>query len=300
MKEEKKQGVFFVALSYILWGCLPVFWKLLDHVPSFYVLCARVVWSVVFCLFYLTILGKWKRIREIWQDKKIVLRCGLCGVVVCMNWGGYIWGVNSGHLIDCSFGYYLNPILVVLLGVFFFQEKLAGEEWLAVILAAFGVGYLIVRSGTVPVLAVLVGGSFAIYGMMKKGLSIRSDESLFLETLLVSPAALVYMIVKEIQGTGAGGVLKGQEWLLLPLAGIITAVPLLIYSAGVKMIPFYLAGILMYLNPTIQFLMGVFLYKEKIDADKFVSFAFIWAGILVMLIYSIRMNKRKGKSRGQR
>lgn len=300
MKDERNQGVIFVALSYILWGCLPVFWKLLDHVPSFYVLCARVVWSVVFCLFYLTVLRKWKRIREIWQDKKTVLRCGLCGVVVCINWGGYIWGVNNGHLIDCSFGYYLNPILVVLLGVFFFREKLAGEEWLAVALAAFGVGYLIVRSGTVPVLAVLVGGSFAIYGMMKKGLSIRSDESLFLETLLVSPAALIYIAVKEIQGAGAVGVLKGQEWLLLPLAGIITAVPLLIYSAGVKMIPFYLAGILMYLNPTIQFLMGVFLYKEKINADKFVSFAFIWAGILVMLVYSIRLNRKRAKNKGQR
>lgn len=233
--------------------------------------------------------------------------CIFCGIVV------HFMGVLTGILetagscavllcIVCQ-GSVVGSVLPVLSDYIGKMEadpgNLAGEEWLAVILAAFGVGYLIVRSGTVPVLAVLVGGSFAIYGMMKKGLSIRSDESLFLETLLVSPAALVYMIVKEIQGTGAGGVLKGQEWLLLPLAGIITAVPLLIYSAGVKMIPFYLAGILMYLNPTIQFLMGIFLYKEKIDADKFVSFAFIWAGILVMLIYSIRMNKRKGKSRGQ-
>ncbi|MDE6956865.1 MAG: EamA family transporter RarD [Lachnospiraceae bacterium] len=292
MKNEKKQGVFLVTLSYVLWGVLPIFWKLLEEVDSFYVLGARVVWSVVFCVLYLTILRKWGCIREILKDKKTVLRCGLCGVMVCINWGGYIWGVNNGHLIDCSFGYYLNPILVVLLGVFIFRERLAKMEWLAVILASTGVIYLIIRTGTVPVLAVLVGGSFALYGMMKKGLSIGSDESLFLETLLVSPIALIYLIVQEIKGAGAVGVLQGWEWILLPLAGVITAVPLLVYAAGVKIIPFYLTGILMYLNPTIQFLIGVFLYKEPMDADKLWSFVFIWIGILVMLIYNIRAHRK--------
>lgn len=292
MKNEKKQGVLLVGLSYVLWGCLPVFWKLLEEVDSFYVLASRVVWSVVFCGVYLTFLRKWSRIREILKDKKTVIRCGLCGVVVCINWGGYIWGVNNGHLIDCSFGYYLNPILVVLLVVFIFREKLAKMEWLAVILAAAGVVYLMVRTGTIPMLAVLVGGSFAIYGMMKKGLPISSDESLFLETLLVSPAALIYLIIQEMKGAGAVGVLNGWEWILLPLAGVITAVPLLIYSSGVKMIPFYLTGILMYLNPTIQFLMGVFLYKEPMDVDKLLSFAFIWIGILVMLIYSVQTHRK--------
>lgn len=295
MENEKKQGVFLVTLSYVLWGCLPVFWKLLDKVSPFYVLGARVVWSVVFCVAYLTVLRKWDRIQEILKNKKTVWRCGLCGVVVCINWGGYIWGVNNGHLIDCSFGYYLNPILVVLLGVFIFRERLAKMEWLAVILAATGVVYLMVKTGTVPVLAVLVGGSFALYGMMKKGLPISSDESLFLETLLVSPIALVYLIVQEAKGAGAAGILNGWEWMLLPLAGVITAVPLLVYAAGVKMIPFYLTGILMYLNPTIQFLMGVFLYKEPMDADKRLSFAFIWIGILVMLVYNVRSHRKSAE-----
>lgn len=281
--KEKKTGIMLVTVSYVLWGCLPVFWKTLEDVPSVYVLCARVVWSLVFSAGYLTVKKDWGSIRRIWKDKRTVFRCALGGVVVCINWGSYIWAVNNGHLIDSSFGYYMNPILVVILGVICFQERLSAREWAAVALSGAGVLYMVVRSGTVPVLALVIGGSFAVYGMIKKGLSVESSQSLFLETLFVSPLAAAYLIYGEMAGVGAGGVLVGAQWLLLPLAGVITAVPLLVYSAGVKKIPFYLTGILMYLNPTIQFLMGVFLYHEGMSGDRLFSFAFIWAGILLML-----------------
>lgn len=289
--KEKKIGIFLVTGSYILWGCLPVFWKLLEEVPSLYILCARVVWSLVFSIVYLTARREWKAVKEIVKEKKILLRCALSGVVVCINWGSYIWAVNNGHLIDSSFGYYMNPILVVLLGVVFFQERLSVREWTAVALTGAGVLYMIIRSGTVPVLAIVIGGSFAIYGMIKKGLTIDSEQSLFLETLFVSPVALIYMVFGEMNGVGAYGILHGATWLLLPLAGVITAVPLLIYAAGVQKIPFYLTGMLMYLNPTIQFLMGVFLYKEEMNPDKLFAFVFIWAGVLMMLIKGRQKNK---------
>lgn len=281
--DGKKAGIILVTATYVLWGCLPVFWKILEDVPALYILCARVVWSLIFCVVYLTVRKKWARIREILKDRKVVFRCGLCGAVICINWGSYIWAVNNGHLLDSSFGYYMNPILVVLLGVLCFRERLSVREWAAVALTGAGVLYMVVRSGTVPVLAIVIGGSFAVYGMIKKGLVLGSDESLFLETLLVSPFALAYMVYAEAIGAGAGGILSGIQWGLLPAAGIITAVPLLIYAAGVKKIPFYLTGILMYLNPTIQFLMGLFLFGETVNADKLVSFAFIWAGIILML-----------------
>lgn len=280
---DKKTGILLVTSAYVLWGCLPVFWKTLEAVPSLYVLCARVVWSLVFAACYLTLKRSWGRIKEILKDEKTVYRCALAGAVVCINWGSYIWAVNNGHLIDSSFGYYMNPILVVILGVLCFGERLSAREWTAVGLTGAGVLYMVIRSGTVPVLAIVIGGSFAVYGMIKKGLKVSSEESLFLETLFVSPAALIYIIYAENTGLGAGGVLAGPQWGLLPLAGIITAVPLLVYSGGVKKIPFYLTGILMYLNPTIQFLMGVFLYKEGIDKDKLFAFAFIWAGVVFML-----------------
>lgn len=283
--KDKRTGIVFVTLAYVMWGCLPVFWKLLEEVPSLYVLCARVVWSLVFAACYLTCRRSWGNIGKALRDRKTAVRCALAGVVICVNWGSYIWAVNNGHLIDSSLGYYINPIIVIILGVLCFKERLSVREWLAALITGAGVIYLVIRSGTVPVLAIVIGGSFAVYGMIKKGLAVDSEESLFLETLFVSPAALGYIIYAEGCSMGAGGILSGFQWGLLPLAGIITAVPLLIYSAGVKKIPFYMTGILMYLNPTIQFLMGVFLYKEGIDKDKLFAFVFIWMGVALMLFH---------------
>lgn len=284
--DEKRSGTLLVTMAYVLWGCLPVFWKTLVQVPAFYILCARVVWSLAFCVVYLTVRKKWERIGKIIRNKGVLLRCGLCGIFVCINWGAYIWAVNNGHLLDGSLGYYLNPIIVVLLGVICFHEGLSAREWGAVALTVLGVLYMIIRSGTVPVLALVIGGSFAAYGMIKKGLDIGSEESLFLETLLVSPAALAYMLYAESCGMGAVGILHGLQWGLLPAAGVITAIPLLVYTAGVQKIPFYLTGILMYLNPTLQFLLGVFLYKEELNVDKLFAFVLIWAGIIIMLTKS--------------
>lgn len=290
--DGRQKGIWLVLFSYIFWGAMPVFWKLLEKVDSLYILFSRVAWSLVFCVLYLSIRHKWGRIRVIFRDKKVVLRCLASGIVVCVNWGSYIWAVNNGHVLDSSFGYYMNPILVVILGVVCFQEKLSVKEWASVLLTVVGVLYVVVSSGTVPVLAVVIGGSFAIYGMIKKGLTIGSDESLFMETLLVSPVAVGYLIYAEAAGFGAAGVLSGAEWTLLPLAGIITAIPLLTYAAGVQKVPFYVTGMIMYLNPTIQFLMGIFLFKEPVDASKIVSFVFIWAGVVLMMM--------RGKNRGKK
>ena len=288
---EKRTGIIEVLIAYILWGFLPLFWNLLDQVPPFYILFSRALWSLAFCVVYLTVLKKWGRIGELFRDKNVIKRCFLSGVFICINWGAYIWGVNGGHVLDCSLGYYLNPILNVLLGVVIFRERLKRQEWIAVILATTGVLYLIVSSGTVPVLALLLAVSFGTYGMIKKGLTVNSDESLFMETLLVSPIAIAFIIISEINGMGAAGVLDGSQWLLLPLAGIVTAIPLLVYSAGVQKIPFYLTGMIMYLNPTIQFFLGVFVYKEPIDMNRIISFIFIWIGIIIMTVGNVKKSK---------
>ena len=286
-----RTGVIEVLTAYILWGFLPLFWNLLDEVPAFYILFSRALWSLAFCVVYLSVLKKWGRIRELFRDRNVVKRCFLSGIFICINWGGYIWGVNGGHVLDCSLGYYLNPILNVLLGVLIFREMLKKQEWIAVGFAAAGVLYLIVSSGTVPVLALLLAVSFGTYGMIKKGLTVSSDESLFMETALVSPVAVVFIIFSEMNGMGATGVLEGAQWLLLPLAGIVTAIPLLVYSAGVQKIPFYLTGMIMYLNPTIQFFLGVFVYKEPINMNRIISFVFIWVGIIIMTAGNMKKKK---------
>ena len=288
---EKRTGIIEVLIAYIMWGFLPLFWNLLGEVPPFYILFSRALWSLVFCVVYLSALKKWDRIKELLKDKGVVKRCLLSGIVICVNWGAYIWGVNGGHVLDCSLGYYLNPILNVILGVIIFHERLKKQEWVAVLLATAGVLYLIISSGTVPILALILAVSFGSYGMIKKGLTVNSDESLFMETVLVSPIAVGFIVFSEINGAGAIGVLEGAQWILLPMAGILTAIPLLVYSAGVQKIPFYLTGMIMYLNPTIQFFLGVFVYKEPIDMNRIISFVFIWAGILIMTIGNVKKNK---------
>ncbi len=291
MSKEKRTGIIQVTSTYIAWGFFPIFWKLLDEVPAFYILFSRAAWSLVFCVIYLTVLKKWDRIKVLFKDKVIVSRCLLSGILICINWGGYIWGVNGGHVLDCSLGYYLNPILGVVLGVLFFKEKLNKYEWTAVGFAVIGVLYLIIKAGVIPGLALLLAGSFGTYGLIKKGLPVNSDESLFMETLFVSPVAVGFLIFSEMNGTGAVGILTGMQWLLLPIAGVVTAIPLLIYSAGVQKIPLYLAGMIMYLNPTIQFFLGVFLYKEPITMDRIVSFVIIWTGILIMSMGNLKKNR---------
>lgn len=288
---EKRAGIMEVLTAYILWGFLPLFWNLLDEVPAFYILFSRALWSLAFCAVYLSVLKKWGRIKELLKDKNVVKRCLLSGIFICINWGAYIWGVNGGHVLDCSLGYYLNPILNVVLGVLIFREKLKKQEWIAVGFAAAGVFYLIVSSKTVPVLALILAFSFGTYGMIKKGLTVNSDESLFMETVLVSPVAVAFIIFSEINRSGAVGVLEGGQWILLPLAGIVTAIPLLVYSAGVQKIPFYLTGMIMYLNPTIQFFLGVFVYKEPIDINRIISFIFIWVGIIIMTVGNMKKKK---------
>ena len=289
---EKRTGIIEVLIAYIMWGFLPLFWNLLGEVPPFYILFSRALWSLVFCVVYLSALKKWDRIKELLKDKGIVKRCLLSGIVICVNWGAYIWGVNGGHVLVCSLGQYLNAILNVILGVIIFHERLKKQEWVAVLLATAGVLYLIISSGTVPILALILAVSFGSYGMIKKGLTVNSDDSLFMETVLVSPIAVGFIVFSEINGAGAIGVLEGAQWILLPMAGILTAIPLLVYSAGVQKIPFYLTGMIMYLNPTIQFFLGVFVYKEPIDMNRIISFVFIWAGIFIMTIGNVKKNKQ--------
>ncbi|MGI6069782.1 MAG: EamA family transporter RarD [Blautia sp.] len=287
----QKKSLVCVIVSYILWGLLPVFWKLLAAVDSVYVLFSRVVWSLVFSFLLLLFTKRLSLLKGLWKNKKILGMAFLAGVTVCINWGSYIWAVNNGHLLDASFGYYLNPLLVVLAGFLVFRERPSKGEWTAILLSAAGVLYGIFASGTVPVLALIIGGSFAIYGMIKKLIPLESDISLFVETALVTPIALPILIAMDVSGKGSAGILTGPAVLLLPLAGVITGVPLLLYAKGVKGIPYYLTGIIMYLNPTIQFLMSIFLYKEPFSQYQLVTFGFIWLGIFILIISGMQKKK---------
>lgn len=276
------QGPLYITACYILWGLLPVFWKLLEQVDSMFVLGSRIVWSVVLLGVILALQRKGALLRE--AGKRELLRMALAGIFVCINWGAYIWSVSHGHILDASLAYYMNPILSILLGTLVFRERLTGLQWLSVGVTFTGLVVTIVRYGQIPWLALVMGGSFAVYGAIKKGIRAESGVSVFYETLVLSPLALGYIVLMELQGNGAVGILHGGEWILLPLSGVVTTVPLLLYAAGMKRTTMSLAGILMYINPTLQLLLSVWLYNEEFTATHAILFGFVWSGLVLYLV----------------
>lgn len=285
------KGMWYVTTCYILWGILPVYWKMLKAVDSVYILCSRVFWSMIFISLIILLMKKGHLIKEALKDKRSLIFSALSGIVICINWGVYIWAVNHNHIVDSSLGYYLNPLLVIGISTLLFHEKISRGQWLAIIVSACGVFVAIVSTHTVPLIALLIGGSFAVYGALKKMVAYESGISMFFETLFVSPAAIICILFCELQGKGAGVALSGWSYLLLPLAGVVTAVPLLFFAAGVKKVPYYFTGILMYVNPTLQLLVGVLLYREKFTLINGIVFALIWIGVLSMMAETFKKSK---------
>lgn len=284
------KGPLYILVGYTIWGLLPIFWKRLEAVDSMYVLGARILWSVVLMAAILTIQRKGKQVRE--AGRQELLQMALAGVFVCINWGAYIWAVTHGRVLDASLAYYMNPIVSILLGSVVFKERLSRLQWLAVGVTFAGVVVTVIRYGQIPWLALTMALAFGIYGAFKKGVRAESSVSVFYEALVFVPLALAYMILMEVRGTGAVGVLHGWQWLLLPMAGVVTAVPLLLYAKGLKTTPLSLSGILMYISPTIQLLLSVWVYGEEFTATHAILFGFVWTGLALYLI-SGRLNDRK-------
>lgn len=287
------KGPFYVLFCYILWGVLPVFWKLLAEVSSFYVLANRIFWSMVFVAVVLLCGKHFPQIKATFRDRKELLRLILNGVLVGANWGAYIWSVNNGHLLDASLAYYMNPILAILLGNLVFREKLTKLQWLSVVMTLTGIVIVSVRHGEVPWLSILIAGTFAIYGAVKKGVCSPAGVSVFFETLTLAPLALVFMLWADANGTGAVGILHGWQWLLLPLSGIVTTVPLLSFAKGVRTTPMTLTGLLMYVNPTLQFLLSVWLFHEEFTASYAILFAFVWTGVALYLLSDLQQHRKE-------
>lgn len=289
MEKGRKLGLVTVTGSYVLWGLLPAFWALLAQVNSVYILAQRIIWSLVFMGLYLAVTRGWGEILRVFRNKRALGKCFLCGVLITLNWGVYIYSVNSGHVLDASMGYFIEPVLVALLGVIAFRERPTTAEKLTFLFAAGGIIYLIVRTGSVPLLALAIGLPFSVYGAVKKHLDLSAQASLFMETLLMVPFALAFSWWWSARAGGMEAVLGGASFWLLPACGGVTSIPLLLFNLGVKEIPYYFSGILMYINPTLQFLMGLLYFREPMDADRLIAFVIIWVGILFTMGEKIKL-----------
>lgn len=277
---------------YILWGLLPIFWKLLAGVNSAYVLAQRIVFSCVFCLAVILIRKNGGEIGKIIKNKSERRKFFLCGILISINWGVYILTIAMGRILEASLAYYMNPLFSVLIGAIFFKERLSRVQWASVALAFAGVMFSVIRYGEVPYLAIIIGLSFALYGALKKGIKADSETSICMETMAVLPIALVFIAYAQFSGFTTFSSLTTAEALLLIATGPITSIPLMLFAKGIKETSIVTSGILMYINPTLQLLVGVFIYNEAFTQTNAITFAFVWAAVILFVFDSLRKNKK--------
>ena len=277
-------GVVCAGLSYILWGILPLFWKLVDDVPAGEILAHRIVWSLVFMLLILAALRKIPsftiELKGLLKNRKRLIGISLASIFISINWGLYIWAVNADRVIEASLGYYINPLVSILLAVIVLKEKLSGLQTLSIILAGAGVLVLTFSFGTFPWVAIMLALSFAFYGLIKKMVQVGALVGLAIETLLITPFALLFL--SYVHGVSSGGGAFGGEvavTLLLLLSGVVTAVPLLLFASGAKRIPLSMVGLLQYFAPTIKLIMGVYLFHEPFTDAHLVAFMCNWVAL---------------------
>ena len=294
MKENKSfgQGVIFSLSSYIIWGVLPIYWKSIQGVATFEILANRIIWSVVFVGILLKLTGRWtafiEETKKIITDRKKTAALAAAGLTILVNWGIFIWAVASGHIIETSMGYYINPLVSIVFGVFFLKERLDNWQMAAVICAVIGVGTMVWNLGQLPWVSVSLAVSFALYGLIKKCLSVTTMTSIMLETLLITPLALAYEYYLSLHGTSAYQTAETSTLIMLACAGVVTATPLLFFTAGAKLLPLKIIGFLQYIAPTISLLIGVFMYGENFTSVHMVAFGWIWFGLFLFTIAQIK------------
>ena len=275
-----------------MWAFLVLYWPLFGAMDPLAVLSFRIIFSMLFCLIVMLILGQGPAILALMKDKRQMLFLLLAGITITVNWGGYIIAVMTGRVIDASLAYYMYPIFSIVLGFFIYNERLRPLQWVAFVLAVLGVTVPIIAYGQVPVFAIIIGTSFAFYGAIKKQITASGVLSIFMETLMVVPVALIYLVAfSHLEG------LTPRDILLIPTMGVVTTVPLLFFAVGMKDTSLSLAGVLMYINPTIQLLLGVFIMGEEFTTTHAWMFAFVWSGVALFLADGFRERKKESETK---
>ena len=284
---------FSVLGCYVLWGLLPIFWKLLANVNSVYVLAQRVLFSCIFCLAIILLKKNGSSVKNILKSKTERRRYFVCGILISINWGVYILTVAMGKILEASLAYYMNPLFSVVIGALIFKEKLSAVQWISVGLALVGVMISVIAYGNVPYLAIIIGLSFALYGAMKKTIKAESEVSICMETMSVLPLALAFIVYAQLSGYTTFSSLSNAEMLLLAASGAVTSIPLMLFAKGIRKTSITTSGILMYINPTLQLLVGVLIYNEVFTKMNAITFAFVWAAVILFVLDSLRKHKVK-------
>ncbi|MGM0385077.1 MAG: EamA family transporter RarD [Actinomycetota bacterium] len=287
-----RSGAALGMAAYLLWGLFPLYFRLLERSGPFEIVAHRALWSLVFCALALTVLTRWDQVRTAARDRRGTAMLAAGGLLVAVNWTLYVWGVNTGRTLDAALGYYINPLLTALLGVLLLGERLRTAQWVAFVLGGAAVVVLVVAYGEVPVVAFGVATSFALYGLVKNraGRSVPALPGLALETAAIAPLALAFLVWLEWRGADTVELLSPYG-LLMATSGIVTAVPLLLFAAAAARIPLVTIGMIQYLTPTLQFLVGWLLFHEPMPPERWAGFVLVWIAVTLFAVDGARHHR---------
>jgi chloramphenicol-sensitive protein RarD len=286
---EHGTGLWVAAASFVLWGLMPLYWHLLKAVPSLQIVVHRMVWSALLVVGWLAWTQGRRWLREALARPRVAWMLALSAVLIAFNWSLYIWAVNAGHVVETSLGYFINPLLNVVIGTLFLRERLTKAQWLSVAIASAGVLWLTFNYGSFPWIALALAGSFALYGLIRKLAEVESLPGLGVESLYLFLPALAALLWFE--SSGQGGFVDGWSWqldTLLVVGGALTALPLLGFAYAVRRVPLSVVGLMQYIAPTLQLLCGVFVFGEAFDRDRAIGFVLIWIALAIFAVDGLR------------
>lgn len=286
------QGLAMGSSAFVMWGLLPLYWKWVRAITPYQIFAQRVVWSFVFVAAILIVMGKWKTFRGVLRSIRNWKLIIAPAFFISINWLLYIWAVNNNYVIETSLGYYINPLVLTLFGRVFFKERLNRLQKIGIGFAGFGVAIKTFTYGRIPIIALVLATSFALYGLLKKKSDLDSITGMGFETLVIGVPSFFYLIGMESSGLGITGNLPTSFWFMIALSGIVTATPLMLYAEGTKRLPLTVVGFLQYIAPTIALFLGVFVFDEPFDSISLFAFVFIWIGIAFFSYSQYRILKR--------
>lgn len=292
---EVRAGLWIAIATFIVWGVMPMYWHALGDVPPLQIVLHRAVWCALLVSAWLTISKGRGWLRAVLSQPRLAGMLAISGTLIAFNWSLYVWSVSTGHVVEASLGYFINPLLNVVIGVLFLRERLSRPQWIAVVMAAAGVLWLTLSYGSFPWIALSLALSFAFYGLIRKFAAVDPVTGLGVENLIVFLPALAFLVWTETHGGGGFFALRWGGWndVMLVLGGALTAIPLIGFSFAVRRVSLTVVGVLQYMSPTIQLLLGVFFFGEAFGLDRAIGFGFIWAGLAVFAVDGILASRRR-------
>jgi chloramphenicol-sensitive protein RarD len=301
MNSDGRRGAAFGFGAYLLWGIFPLYFRLLDASGAFEILLHRILWSLIFCLVLIAGSRAWTDLRAVFRSGRQTSFLAAAAVAIAINWGVYIYAVNSGQVVEASLGYFINPLVTVALGVLVLRERLRVMQWVAVGVGVLAVIVLTVDYGHVPTIALTLACSFGTYGLLKNrvGADVGAVAGLTTETLVLAPVAAVAVAVLSLRGDSTFTHNLPWQGLLLASTGLITVVPLLLFASAARRVPLTTMGLLQYLTPVLQLLCGVLLLDEHMPASRWIGFALVWSALAVLTLDSLRTARQNYRTRAE-